>query len=60
MTTVRVWAGTDYCWWDSKPQEAFFLGANEPGHLSEDDDTAGSMPDLMQCVNAIDLVGDAS
>ena len=24
---------TDYCWWHSKTQEAFFLGANEPGHF---------------------------
>ena len=36
------------------------LAANEPGHLSKDDDTAGSQPYLMQWVNATDLVGDAS
>ena len=36
------------------------LAANEPGHLSEDDDTAGSQPNLMQWVNVTDLVVDAS
>ena len=36
------------------------LNANEPGHLSEDDDTTGSPPDLMQWVSDTDLAGDAS
>ena len=40
--------------------EEWTLAANEPGHLSDDDDTAGSGPDLMQWVNVTDLVGDAS
>ena len=31
-----------------KPAEASTLDANEPDHLSADDDTAGSQPDLMQ------------
>ena len=60
MTTGRVWIGTDYCWWNSNTHEASFLGANEPGHLSDDDGTAGSQPDLMQWVNATDLAWDAS
>ena len=34
--------------------------ANEPGNLSEDEDTAGSQPDLMQWVNVADLAGGAS
>ena len=31
-----------------RPTEASTLDANKPGHLSEDDYTAGSGPDLMQ------------
>ena len=31
-----------------RPAEASTLDANTPGHLSEDDYTAGSQPDLMQ------------
>ena len=30
-----------------RPAEASTLDANKPGHLSEDDYTAGSQPDLM-------------
>ena len=39
-----------------------YFFANEPGHLSKDDDTAGSQsqPDLMQWVNVTDLAGNAS
>ena len=35
--------------------EASTLDANTPGHLSEEDYTAGSQPDLMQCVTVTDL-----
>ena len=31
-----------------RPSEDSALGANKPGHLSEDDYTAGSQSDLMQ------------
>ena len=31
-----------------RPAEASTLDANKPGHVSEDDFTAGSQPDLMQ------------
>ena len=42
------------------PADASTLDGNEPGHLSEDDDTAGSQPDLTQWVTVTDLAGDAS
>ena len=43
-----------------RPAEASTLDANEPGHLSGDDYTAGSQPDLMQWVNVTDLTVDVS
>ena len=48
---------------NAKPRglsEAGTLDGNEPGHLSEDCNTAGSQPDLMQWVNVTDLARDAS
>ena len=42
------------------PVEASTLDANKPGHLSEDDYTAGYQPDVMQQVTVTDLAGDVS
>ncbi len=38
----------DYTTSPNRHAEASNLDANKPGHLSEDDYTAGSQPDLMQ------------
>ena len=38
----------DYTTSPKRPAEASTLYANKPRHLSEDDYTAGSQPDLMQ------------
>ena len=43
-----------------RPVEASTLDANKLGHLSEDDYTAGSQPDVMQQVTVTDLAGDVS
>ena len=43
-----------------RPVEASTLDVNKPGHLSEDDYTAGSQPDVMQQVTVTDLAGDVS
>ena len=44
-----------------RPAEVGTWDDNEPGHLFEDDDnTAGSQPDIMQHVNVTNLEGSAS
>ena len=63
VATVRVWAETitvDGTTSPRRPVEASTLDANKPGHLSEDDYTAGSQPDVMQQVTVTDLAGDVS
>ena len=43
-----------------RPVESSTLDANKPGHLSDDDYTAGSQPDVMQQVTVTDRACDVS